>query len=293
MGFKKYISAIGLLFLFSATTLFAAENRLISEDTNTATLVYLLQNSSDSAIRARAAWAIGWYQHDAAAYALMSALSDTTATVRYEAAEALRWVGDDASIPFLLKRIAEDSDTPVRVVSTRSIGYIAFRRHIQPCYAISPLIFYLKQDSSEEVRIYAAKTLGMIHHKMAGPALVETLTDPSIGVRRLSAWSLGEIEHLEAQDALLAQMGDSDPDVRLMVAYALSEISKKQPSTLDAVIPYLHHELVLIRITAVWSLWMSGSVRAIPHLEYTAEHDSDEHVRQIAKQAVQSTRGIS
>lgn len=253
--------------------------------------MYLLQNSGDPTIRSRAAWAIGWYQHDDAADALISALSDTAASVRYEAAEALRWVGDDSSIPFLLKRISEDSATPVRVVSTRSIGYIAFRRQIQPCYAIPQLIFHLKHDNFEEVRIYAAKTLGMIRHKTAGPALIETLTDVSIGVRRLSAWALGEIEYVEAETPLLAQMGDNDPDVRLMVAYALSEISKKHPLTIDAIVSHLHHEAVSVRITAVWSLWMSGFVRAIPHLEYTAEHDPDEHVRRAAKQAIQSIRG--
>ncbi|MBI4356438.1 MAG: HEAT repeat domain-containing protein [Gammaproteobacteria bacterium] len=275
---------IAFLVQFTAT----AEAALsFNGNTKTEQLVYLLHNSSNPIIRSRAAWAIGWYDHIEAASDLLSALEDEAPVVRQEAAEALRWVGDETAIPFLIHQCEVDENVEVRVRAVRSIGWIALRHHLRPRTAIFFLIDRLRQDTVLEVRVYAAKSLGMIKQREAGPALVEMLSDPEDDLRRVSAWALGEIEYVEAILPLLKRMGDEDRDVRIMVAYALSEIAKQDKRVVEQVGAYLSAKDKNIRMTVVWILGMCRLITSLPFL-IKALNDEEEDVRHAAMTALNS-----
>ena len=110
-----------------------------------------------------------------------------------------------------------DSDARLRAVAVRSLGVLA-----APGAAdrIRPL---LSRDPSADVRMTAARVLGLLHDHASGAALVAALADPHALVRKEAALALGYLREPSARDALEALAeGDRSPAVRDAAAYALT-----------------------------------------------------------------------
>ena len=88
-------------------------------------------------------------------------------------------------------------------------------------------------DSHEQVRIAAARTLGMAKDQEAVDALIRHLQDESLAVRRQAATALRQIGNVDAIDPLLSAIaGTEDRFVQHAILYAL--ISFEQPQRIAA-----------------------------------------------------------
>ena len=110
-----------------------------------------------------------------------------------------------------------DADARLRAVAVRSLGVLA-----APGAAdrIRPL---LGSDPSADVRMTAARVLGLLHDRDSAAALVAALADPHALVRKEAALALGYLREPTARAKLeaLAERDRADA-VRDAAAYALT-----------------------------------------------------------------------
>jgi hypothetical protein len=185
------------------------------------------------------------------------------------------------------------------------------------------LIMALKNEDPA-VRLNAAKALGEINNSGAVDTLIQALSDVDWHVRKMAAWALGEINdpravdplsylsvkdvdgdvRSEAKNALLEQMfggdaldtrsinpiigalGDEDVDVRLRAAQALGEINNS--GAVDTLIQALSDVDWRVRKMAAWALGEINDPRAVDPLSYLSVNDTDNDVRNEAKNALAS-----
>jgi HEAT repeat protein len=112
-------------------------------------------------------------------------LSDPNPDVRYQAAWALQYVGDDSTVSALLVAM---------------------------------------NDVDANVRMGAAQALGRIGDVSALNALLKMMNHAAAGERYVAAVALGRIKDASAIDALRIAMRDDDVFVSCAAAYSLSEI---------------------------------------------------------------------
>ena len=113
-----------------------------------------------------------------------------------------------------------DADARLRAVAVRSLGVLD-----APGAAdrIRPL---LGRDPSADVRMTAARVLGLLHDRESAAALLAALADPHALVRREAALALGYLREPAARAQLEAlALGDRADAVRDAAAYALSLIA--------------------------------------------------------------------
>ena len=84
------------------------------------------------------------------------------------------------------------------------------------------------QDDYWQVRVKAARSLGLLKAAAALPALVEALAHPIGNLRKEAAIALGELADPRAIPALEKALDDADPDVRKLSRLALTAISLAQ-----------------------------------------------------------------
>ena len=110
-----------------------------------------------------------------------------------------------------------DADARLRAVAIRSLGVLGASDSAE---RIRPL---LGADPSADVRMTAARVLGLLHDRESAAALLAALADPHALVRREAALALGHLREPAARAQLEAlALGDRADAVRDAAAYALT-----------------------------------------------------------------------
>jgi len=200
-------------------------------------LTKALREDKEAPVRAEAAHALGALGAAAvkpAVPALFEALSDTSETVRFRAAQALSKanLAGPADVPQLSARLTSP-DAYVRSFAAWTLGNMGSAAHD----AIPALIAALEQDESfaRSGAALALARMGAVA-KAAVPALLEGLKSPDHYRRRNAAKALGKIGP-EASDAvpyLVAALKDEDQRVRSQVARALGRIGPAASQAIPA-----------------------------------------------------------
>jgi len=107
--------------------------------------------------------------------------------------------------------------------------------------AVPVLVEALEKDEAEEVRVTIAGVLGHLRDKIAVPALIKTLEDPSPTARMKSAISLGLIGDPQAIPSLYKVLKDPHELVRKYACEALGNIGR---SAIPALLMALKDEQV-------------------------------------------------
>ena len=126
--------------------------------------------------------------------ALVKALRDNDALVRYSAARLLGRVREATALPALIEAL-QDKNAPVRGVAARALGSIGHPDAI-------PVLIEASKDEKPTVRAASAAALGMIRDPAAVPALTEALKREDGWVRHEFARALRNIETTEAAKAV-------------------------------------------------------------------------------------------
>ena len=113
-----------------------------------------------------------------------------------------------------------DADARLRAVAVRSLGVLGApgaAERVRPLFAADP---------SAEVRMTAARVLGLLHDRESAGALLDALADPHALVRKEAALALGYLADPAARTPLEAlAAGDRSEPVRDAAAYALTLLS--------------------------------------------------------------------
>jgi HEAT repeat protein len=195
--------------------------------TDAAGLERALRNGDEVAVRAEAAFLLGYQQAQQAKGALRSALSDSSARVRVEAALALARLGDlETALP-VLKREANGKlfeDAPLRAARALAIlgdssGYARVMEALQSEFpsnrmeaiAVLPAFMAFEGEQSQDSRVDVVD------------ALIRGAHDAEPLLRRDALRALGQIDDPRARTAI-AETARSDPDeqVRAFAAGLLS-----------------------------------------------------------------------
>jgi len=235
----------------------------------------------DSEMRTIAAVSLGRVGADAGE--AIDALADTLRNAEDAAltcwvTRALCAIGLE-SLPALTKALKHD-DWGVRHCVTEALWELGSE-------AVPALIEAL-QDRKSEVRISAAKSLGLIGPgaKDAVPALAQTLTDQDVHVRLTAAKSLGEIGAgaEPAVPALIGGLRDTDTEVRAWCAYTLECIGPGAKEAIPALGRALNDKSPDVRAAAA---------EALKKIRGEGEPEVDRCMRELAsaKIAIDRTQG--
>ncbi|MBD2041576.1 sister chromatid cohesion protein PDS5 [Microcoleus sp. FACHB-672] len=201
-------------------------------------LVEALKDSEPD-IRRVAAEALG-RMGEPAVPELIAALKGDSSSVRLVAAEALGQIGPDArlAVPALIDRL-EDGDWRVRSGAARALGKIGTEAKLEATAIVPPLIQALK-DSDPDVRRSAAEALGRIGSPVV-PDLSRALQDENVAVRTAAAEALGQIgaDAKEAVPNLIEKLQDGDWRVRSSVARSLGRIGSEAKLEAQSILPPL------------------------------------------------------
>ena len=119
--------------------------------------------------------------------ALESALADSTAEVRAQAACAIETIGSRPSVMPLLAALAREPDEEVRDAVIHALGASK-----DPA-AVEGLVRALA-DSVPQLRESAAHMLGMLSDERAVEPLIAATRDPDHEVRLTAVWALDALE---------------------------------------------------------------------------------------------------
>jgi HEAT repeat protein len=173
--------------------------------------------------------------------------------------------------------------------------------------AIAPIADALKDDESE-VRVAAAKALGLFQDDRAVPPLVAAIKDRKAEVRAAAILSLRQIGDATAIDALVHALNDYQHSVRWQAAGALNALGWRPGNNMEFILRAVataHHEDAAVhgpeavevlvnaledrscprRHAAAAALGKTGDPRAVAPLE-NALNDEDSHVRVAAVEAL-------
>jgi len=147
---------------------------------------------------------------------------------------------------------------------------------------VSELIHSLKSDGDDNVRAFAALSLGKIKDKSSVGALIEALNDERLVVKIEAIRALGEIGEPEAISTLLPLIGNSDPRLRCEVASCLGKLGNKEG--LNAILKEIEDVESPLRVKAILALRDIGEGSgAILDTLRNLKYDEDERVVAAAK----------
>lgn len=208
-------------------------------------LIELLQ-SPDAEGASRAALLLGNSRHEAAAQALLGALSNEAPAVRIAAMQALGRMAYEpaaAQISAILGNMTEA--TEIRIAAAYALGMIGGTGCVEPLAQVLGEVPPPASDDPEaeappdtalNVRLAAARALGQSRQGAAAQALAKTLQpnfDPSPEVRLAAAYALGDVggfgaEHAAREAAvrgLLNGAKDANGDVRVASLHSLGRLN--------------------------------------------------------------------
>jgi carboxyl-terminal processing protease len=148
-----------------------------------------LLRDKDAAVRAAAAWALGFRRDEEARTSLASRLGDRAPAVRIEAARALGAIGTEEDAGVLGKRLGREKDPEVVAACLAALARLGEKA--------VPWLSIALRDEDAGVRRRAAKLLQRVKAKNAIHALIVTLgdDDPSVDAAALAAIvSLSDVE---------------------------------------------------------------------------------------------------
>jgi len=147
---------------------------------------------------------------------------------------------------------------------------------------LSELIHSLKNDRDDNVRAFAALSLGKIKDKSSIGALIEALNDEHLVVKIEAIRALGEIGESQAISTLLSLIGDPDPRLSCEVASCLGKLGNKEG--LNALLKEIEDVESPLRVKAILALRDIGddSVAILDTLR-DLRYDEDERVVAAAK----------
>jgi len=230
-------------------------------------LVRALIMSRDSFIRRNAALTLGEIQDPRAISALIASLGDSYFTVRNAVEHALKKYGEvivDRIIPLLdpvhynLEIAYQLLDSPL---ANERLKGIELLRDFRDPHSVKTLQKFL-DDPFPKVQENAQKAL----FKLGCFAWART------GAARL----LGELRARQAGPVLIEALKDVDKDVRIEAARALGAI--REDAAIPHLLPFLKDELADLRAVTAWVLGRFGKVESLPAL-IDALQDDDDKVR--------------
>jgi HEAT repeat protein len=148
---------------------------------------------------------------------------------------------------------------------------------------VQPLIAALGSQHIE-MKLQAAESLGDLGNRRAVPPLLAVLEDPDSVIRPIVARALGKLGDARAVAPLVAVLRDGDPLVRESAARGLARLG--DPRTADDLLALLTDEDAGVRLAAAEALGKVGKEPAIKALDRLRKEDSDEAVREAARQAL-------
>jgi HEAT repeat protein len=199
--------------------------------------------------------------------ALIDALSSTNAAIRAGSAEALGQIGDARAVEPLIAALG-DADAPVQVAAAIALGKLKDPRAVDALIAafkrdesglgyysyealaqigepaIGPLIAAL-HDKGQNVATYAANALAEIGSSALRP-LIEAYQDPDPEVRAAAVQAFGQMDDPGSVDPLIMALGDEDIQIRKVAINYLEE--KADPRVVDALIPLLKDPAVQVEV---------------------------------------------
>jgi HEAT repeat protein len=143
--------------------------------------------------------------------ALLIALKDQKVTLRDVAARSLRFFSHKESLQPLIAAALEDESPVVRVAAIQVLQYVGDES------AVGPLITMLRnQGETLSLRTLAAEVLGHLRAGQAVSVLIEALTDDSEEMRFYAAFSLGLIGDERALPELMRLAGEDQAPIHGM-----------------------------------------------------------------------------
>lgn len=131
--------------------------------------------------------------------------------------------------------------------------------------ALEPLIEAVTKAEQIRIRQGAAQALGLIKDSRVAHALVMALADPDSGVWSQATASLAKLGK-SAEKALRPALGSSKESVSRGAAIALWRISKEEKA-FKTLLNSIQDKDVVIRGSAITSLWMQPDERAVATLQ--------------------------
>lgn len=156
---------------------------------------------------------LGQVKSEPALAKLISALADTSRTIRSLAAEALSYSSDPEAAGALTAHLNE-KDAWVRSTIERSL------KKIQSADALMKAM----AGSDVAIRINALQTINDLENPAFIPVIINALRDKNVELRRKAAEGLGKYKSPESRKALVFALGDADAKVRYYSIISLRQI---------------------------------------------------------------------
>jgi HEAT repeat protein len=151
-----------------------------------------------------ACWALGNLRDEDAVPDLLNVLRRGD-QFSFEAAKALRTIGDERSAPALIEVLTADASLVARLASAYALAAFG-----QPEIEKALSAALADQHEPSELRAACAEALGYGHYKGALPALAAATGDSSPEVRYWSLYALGELGEPEALRYVAARLTDTE-----------------------------------------------------------------------------------
>lgn len=178
-----------------------------------------------------------------------------------------------------------DADPAVREQAVGDLGDLGLRDQ----RVIDRLIVVLLDDPADNVRAFAAGSLGLLRDPFGCEPLLRALDDACWRVRYTALWSLGELRDRRAVPELARLAADPDARVRAMAAEQLGIFAP--PDALDALLPMLRDADADVQWCAVNALYGFDSPRCLePLRELVASYAGREHPNSQGNDPVEHAR---
>lgn len=255
----------------------------ITAETTKQAAIGIVQNAlarhKDAAVRATCAKVLGRFEAKSAGEVLTRALADPNADVRRWAAQALGVIGEKRALQALAQLLKKDPSWQSRLAIVRALKMIGDRR------GGAAVAEALVKDPDWRVRKEAADAISAMAGKRAAKHLLQALSDPHATVRAAAAAALGQMGERRALNKLIELLQDEDARARFTAAAALGKLASKK--AVKPLIACLDDEDARVRSHCAIALGSIGSSKAIKPLQQLVENDPDEHVRDVAEEAIE------
>lgn len=193
-------------------------------------LIALMENEKNAAVRAEAALALGRFvllaelgrlreRHFERVEAALRRVIENTSESREVRGRAIESIGayDSAWVRQAIQNAYESGDLSLKVSAVHAMGRSAESRWL-------PLLVHELSAEDAEIRFEAAVAIGQVAEESAIPHLVPLLTDEDEEVRSAAVSALGEIGGERAKSALMEMLDSASSATREAAAAALAEI---------------------------------------------------------------------
>jgi HEAT repeat protein len=193
-------------------------------------LIALMENEKNPAVRAEAALALGRFvllaelgrlreRHFGRVEAALRRVIENVKESDDVRGRAIESIGayDSAWVRQAIQNAYESGEDSLKVSSVHAMGRSAESRWL-------PLLVHELSNDDAEIRFEAAVAIGQVAEESAIPHLVPLLTDEDEEVRSAAVAALGEIGGERAKSALMEMLDSASSATREAAAAALSEI---------------------------------------------------------------------